>query len=253
MSFLGLLKPRPHLSSDTSSCRVDQHLGDHHHLDSSSSGHVYSNNLDSDITRTPSIKSTSTSFRQRLSSFNVFTPKRLRSTISNGSNNGSNKKKFKGVGFTASYNASSSYAASRSPSPEPSLEIRRPSGLGRRASITGEGWWGGEEDEASFCPRPVPDRKRSISTPELSLSLAPTESHTTRCSAQSETVFGDESSPLKLKHQAKGAVRLPVDLQKAVLEFVPREDLPVVARTCKAFLEVARSRIYQEVDLLEIS
>ena len=252
MSFLGLRKSRHHLTSDTSSSsaasHVDRHLDDHHHLSSGSSTYVYNSHLDSGITRTPSIKSTSTSFRQRLSSFNVFSSKRIRSTHSNGG-----KKKFKGVGLTASYNPSSSYAASRSPSPEPSLEIRRPSGLGRRASITGEEWWAGGEDEKASCPRPGPERKRSISTPELSLSFAPTESHTTRWSAHSETVFGDEFSPLKAKHKAKCVVRLPVDLLKAVLEFVPREDMPVVARTCKTFLEVARVKIYQEVGLLEVS
>lgn len=202
MSFLGLRKSR-HLTEPGYGDTLD----DHH----------------STITRTPSIKSTNT-FRQRLSSFNVFSPKRLRSHSS---------KKRGGIGYTASYQPS--YAPSRSPSPEPSLEIRRPSGLGRRASITGEQSF----TEEGWYPRPNAERKRSISTPELSL---------TRWSAQSETVYEDDS------HKSKYiAPRLSMDLMKMALLFVARSDLPSVAMTCKPFLEVARARIYRDVNLLEIA
>ena len=94
MSFLGLKKSRS---------PPDSYPHDYEHEHSPGS-------------QTPSIKSTST-FRKRLSSFNVFHSKRFR------------HKKHDAVGYTAAYGQG--YTPSRSPSPEPSLEIRRPSGLGR--------------------------------------------------------------------------------------------------------------------------
>ncbi|GJE94114.1 hypothetical protein PsYK624_102820 [Phanerochaete sordida] len=187
--------------------------------------------------QTPSIRSTNT-FRKRLSSFNVFAPKRLRSHVS---------KKLNGVGFTAAYDAHA-YTPSRSPSPEPSLEIRRPSGLGRRVSISGEvtgeaGEWWAEES----YPRAPKERKRSISTPELSLILPGGDLG--RWTEQS----GYDGEAPKNRKPAGMLPRIPLDLLKATVAFVPHADLPAVALTCRTFLEVARSRMYRNVDLLHVS
>ncbi|EKM51350.1 uncharacterized protein PHACADRAFT_177993 [Phanerochaete carnosa HHB-10118-sp] len=185
--------------------------------------------------QTPSIRSTGT-FRSRLSSLSIFTPKRLRSHVS---------KKFAGggVGFTAAREPHS-YTPSRSPSPEPSLEIRRPSGLGRRASITGDSgeWWAEEP-----YPRALGERKRSISTPELSLIFADREPG--RGTEHSE----HEGGATKPRKATCMLSRIPLDLLKTAVYFVPFSDLPAVALTCKTLLEVARSRLYRNVDLLRVS
>lgn len=206
MSFLGLRKTRT--PTDTA---------DSLHAHESSS-------------QTPSIKSTNT-FRKRLSSFNVFAPKRLRSHVS---------KKFNGVGFTAAYEPHP-YTPSRSPSPEPSLEIRRPSGLGRRASITGDSgeWWA----EDSY-PRAPKERKRSISTPELSLVLPSGDL------GRWPEHIEHEEEPLKPRKPVCMLPRIPLDLLKATVSFVPHSDLPALALTCRTCLDVARGRMYRNVDLL---
>lgn len=141
------------------------------------------------------------------------------------------------MGYTAAYEPHR-YTPSRSPSPEPSLEIRRPSGLGRRASITGDsGEWRIEES----YPQVLKERKRSISTPELSL-IVPSGN------------FGCWSEHSEHEDESRKATsllpRVPLDLLKAAISFVPSSDLPAVALTCRTFLGVARARMYRIVDLL---
>lgn len=213
MSFLGLRKARGHAEPAAGLAAV-------HDAEHARPGQ-----------QTPSIKSTST-FRKRLSSFNVFAPKRFLSQSG---------KKGGGVGYTTAYTPS--YTPSRSPSPEPSLEIRRPSGLGRRASITGstDQWWA----DGSY-PRIAPERKRSISTPELSLLL-------TDKFAQWEEHSETDDEDGRRSRTRPMSPRIPLDVLKSVVSFVAYSDLPAVALTCKTFLEAARTRLYRHVDLLGIT
>lgn len=201
MSFLGLLRPRTHLDSTSSQGEAP----------------------------TPSIKSTTSTFRKRLSSFNVFrSSRRLRKSAPNGA-----------VGFTAAGRSPyEGYSQSRETTPEPSLEIRRPSGLGRRASITSDGWWAEEE-------RPLPERKQSVSTPELTLFF--------------DTAAGKGKIDLKEKawgvkaEEVKRWASLPAEVVKRVLEYVPQEEVWKVGLTCRAFLAVARARTYRNINLLNAS
>lgn len=191
-----------------------------------------------------SIKSTS-SFRRRLSSLSVLSSKLARSRTTSQT---STVTKSGGIAFTASYSGPyESYAShSRSPSPEPSLEIRRPSGLGRRASLTSEQWWSSVDANAPAIPTPS-DRKRSISTPELSLPLTLPDG-LPRWSVPSET--DDEDEEETRPEPVCMVSRLSPALLKSVFGFVPRSDLPSVALACKAFLEPTRTLLYSDVDLM---
>jgi hypothetical protein len=209
MSFLGLKKSRSPTNSQAQHYH-QQHASEYGDSPSSS--------------QTPSIKSTST-FRKRLSSFNVFHSKRMRG-----------HKKHGGVGYTTSHKPS--YPTSRSPSPEPSLEIRRPSGLGRRASISDQ-----LHAEAPSCPcRPTPERKWSISTPELLLTLP-----------DGLACWSEEVNRTLERHVPSCPIaRLSATLIETIFTFVPRSDLLSVAYTCKTFLEAVRPRLYRQVDLLRV-
>jgi hypothetical protein len=191
---------------------------------------------------TASIKSTST-FRRRLSSFSFLVPKRNSSKTSSVRTDASG-----GIGFNPRCRVADSYR-SRSPSPTASLEeIRRPSGLGRRVSITAHSF----EREIRWPKQSAstPQRKASISTPNLALYVPPIPEELVRweVSEPEETV---EDEPM---HEPICMLtRIPPNLLDEVFAFVSPHGLASLARVCKSFLPPSRALLYDNVDLLAIA
>lgn len=181
---------------------------------------------------TPSIKSTST-LRHRLSTFSLLAPKRKRSQAS---------KKGGGIGYSASCRVTD-YIRSRSPSPEPSLEIRRPSGLGRRASITGQSSERHSEEEQRRPPNSHV-RKKSISTPDL-LALPEGLMRWAELSETEETADDEH-----MQEPVCMFPRIPPELLKSVFAFATPADLAAVAQACQAFVTAVRALLYRDINLL---
>lgn len=182
---------------------------------------------------TPSIKSTST-LRHRLSSFSLLAPRRKRSQASKGHSGG--------IGYSASYRVAG-YIRSRSPSPEPSLEIRRPSGLGRRVSITGHSSERRSEEEQQK-PACSHVRRKSISAPDL-LALPEGLMRWAELSETEETVDDEHT-----REPVCMFTKIPPELLKTLFPFVLPLDLPSLARVCKSFLPPTRVLLYRDINFL---
>ncbi|KAI0781670.1 hypothetical protein BC629DRAFT_1594401 [Irpex lacteus] len=197
---------------------------------------------DSRPSPTPSIKSTST-FRHRLSSFSFLSSKRTSKLSST---------KSGGICYNAQYRATDSFSRSDTPSPTPSLEeIRRPSGLGRRVSITSQSL----EQNIDNWPTPSAGkskgpRKASISAPNLSLAVSLLPEGFVRWEVsepEEETEDGHVQEPVCM------FTKIPPNLLNAVFAFVSPPDLTSLARVCKSFLSSSRALLYGNVDLLPIT
>ena len=193
---------------------------------------------------TPSIKSTST-FRHRLSSFSFLTSKRS-SKIS--------ATKSGGICYNAQYHATeSSFTRSDTPSPTPSLEeIRRPSGLGRRVSITAQSL----EQETNVWPAPSTvhlhtPRKASVSAPNLSLAAIPLPEGFVRWELSEPE---DETDDGHVVHEpVRVFTKIPANLLNTIFAFVQPPGLTSLARVCKSFLTPSRALLYGNVDLQPIT
>ncbi|KAI0086816.1 hypothetical protein BDY19DRAFT_894139 [Irpex rosettiformis] len=187
---------------------------------------------------TPSIKSTST-FRHRLSSFSFLSSKR--SSKASATKSG-------GICYNAQYRATDSFSRSDTPSPTPSLEeIRRPSGLGRRVSITAQPLEQGIKNRSTpNALSPHVPRKASVSAPNLPL-LPEGFVRWEVSEPEEETEDGHVYEPVCM------FMKIPPNLLNAVFGFVPPPDLTSLARVCKSFLSPSRALLYGNVDLLPIT
>lgn len=181
----------------------------------------------------PSIKSTST-LRHRLSSFSILAPRRKTSSTK--------KSRADGIGYDASYRVRECMR-SRSPSPDPSLEIRRPSGLGRRASITGRSSDRHLEEE-HYKLASSHGRRKSISTPDL---LALPEG-LMRWAELSETEETTEDGHM---HQPVSMLNIiPPELFKIVFAFASPSDMASLAQVCKSLVPAIHLLLYRNINLL---
>ncbi|OBZ73153.1 hypothetical protein A0H81_07094 [Grifola frondosa] len=126
---------------------------------------------------------------------------------------------------------------SRSPSPDPSLDIRMPAGLGRRAS----------EMEERDCEGPLRqegvnkyhDRQRSVSSPPFSQlmrwreGLASSDEHHSMASRSAIT-------------------RIPPELLSTVFSFGARTDILSLAQVSKMFRSSALQALYSVLDLRDL-
>ncbi|KAG8215914.1 hypothetical protein J3R82DRAFT_7886 [Butyriboletus roseoflavus] len=142
-----------------------------------------------------------------------------------------------GIGYSYTYPRTTLPRVSSDSTPQSSLEIRRPSGLGRRASLLGSN---DSTDNESFG-REVQEGGDSVpigfaSLPNL-LSGA----------FQSP----ERSSPhLGLPPKRRTAsITLPNPIFRVVLEFLPRNDLPAVALVSRGFCAIARYTLYHSLNV----
>ncbi|THH15453.1 hypothetical protein EW146_g5019 [Bondarzewia mesenterica] len=188
----------------------------------------------------------------------------------------------KGLSNIANPAYSWSDSLSRSPSP-PSPDIRRPSGLGRRASSV-DSTQSSPESSIPSTPQPFPidndcRRARTLSSPNVLLSVPqvdtpvptkPSSAFVKRIpppnidpSLLSGTSFVSESSSLSTvlasadgQHPAKSMRRLrktPLIPLSIVFSYVSRHDLTVLARASKRFRTAARSALYRTLHLSDLS
>lgn len=120
------------------------------------------------------------------------------------------------------------YWRSRSPSPAPSLDIRMPTGLGRRASEIGE-----REDFEEYVQRQSHERKRSISLP-----ASPT-SQAARWRATPE--------PTKTAME-----RMSPELLKEVFSYASRPDMLSLAQASRPCSQPALNALYDHLDLCNV-
>ena len=122
------------------------------------------------------------------------------------------------------------YWRSRSPSPAPSLDIRMPTGLGRRASELGE-----REDFQEYVMNGMgmSERKRSISLP-----AAATQAARWRAANLGE---GEAKRP--------ALERISPELLSSVFSFASRADILALAQVSKAFSQPALRALYADLDL----
>lgn len=196
------------------------------------------------VVQTPSIKSTN--LRKRLSSFSL-----LASTLRRGRSQSSQSS---AVGYITPFRMRrESRSHSRSPSPEPSLEIRRPSGLGRRASVID---LLGELPEDELAPNSVyghTRRKRSISTPELTLRPDGLLEWSHLPQPERSKPLPRLPEPVRQPEPERTAFsRLSSDLIKLVFAYASPTDLESAALACKSLLEPIRTLLYGRIDLLRV-
>ena len=117
------------------------------------------------------------------------------------------------------------YWRSRSPSPAPSLDIRMPTGLGRRASELGE-----REDFQEYS---VHERKRSISLP-----ASPTQ---TQAASRWRALPPEPKTP--------ALDRISPELLSVVFSFASRPDILSLARVSTSFSQAAKRALYGDLDL----
>ena len=126
--------------------------------------------------------------------------------------------------------------------PQSSLEIRRPSGLGRRASLL--------ESDDSFADsenfgREIPEE-----------GTAPTG-----FASLPNLLGGAYHSPQRVTYSSRelprmrrtASIALPDPIFRVVLEFLPRNDLPVVALVSRGFCTAARFALYHSLDVERIA
>ncbi|KAJ8474149.1 hypothetical protein ONZ51_g7402 [Trametes cubensis] len=130
---------------------------------------------------------------------------------------------------------------SRSPSPAPSLDIRMPTGLGRRASELGE-----REDFVDVSvEEPHHGRKRSISLPAAAQAARWREAM-----AREEAQASTSSSTSAEKIPAIS--RLSPELLTTIFTFAARRDIVSLARVSKSFSQAALSALYDALDLRDV-
>ncbi|KAI0740133.1 hypothetical protein C8Q76DRAFT_578364, partial [Earliella scabrosa] len=117
------------------------------------------------------------------------------------------------------------YWRSRSPSPAPSLDIRMPTGLGRRASELGE--------RQDFQEYSVHERKRSISLP-----ASPTQ---TQAASRWRALPPEPKTP--------ALDRVSPELLSVVFSFASRPDILSLARVSTSFSQAAKRALYSDLDL----
>ncbi|KAI0665494.1 hypothetical protein C8Q78DRAFT_1115205 [Trametes maxima] len=122
---------------------------------------------------------------------------------------------------------------SRSPSPAPSLDIRMPTGLGRRAS---------ELEERGEADEPAHARKRSVSLPAAA-----------QAARWREAVAHDEAQASSSVVQKAAAIsRVSPDLLSVVFSYVSRQDALSLAQVSKAFSQGALRTLYENLDLRDV-
>ncbi|KAL1942271.1 hypothetical protein VTO73DRAFT_6335 [Trametes versicolor] len=131
---------------------------------------------------------------------------------------------------------------SRSPSPAPSLDIRMPTGLGRRASELGE-----REDIEEPCPPHT--RKRSISLP-AAVQAARWRDAMAREEAQANEQA--QASTSSVPH-TPAVSRVSPDLLSVAFSFAPRPDVVALAQVSKTFSHAALRALYENLDLRDVS
>lgn len=131
---------------------------------------------------------------------------------------------------------------SRSPSPAPSLDIRMPTGLGRRASELGE-----REDIEEPCPPHT--RKRSISLP-AAVQAARWRDAMAREEAQANEQA--QASTSSVPH-TPAVSRVSPDLLSIAFSFAPRPDVVALAQVSKTFSQAALRALYENLDLRDVS
>ncbi|RPD71218.1 hypothetical protein L226DRAFT_513637 [Lentinus tigrinus ALCF2SS1-7] len=125
------------------------------------------------------------------------------------------------------------YWRSRSPSPAPSLDIRMPTGLGRRASELGE-----REDFEEYVMNGRPsERKRSISLP-----AAATQAARWRAANLAEAEAEEEAKRPALE-------RISPELLSSVFSYASRADVLSLAQVSKSFSLPALKALYADLDL----
>lgn len=190
----------------------------------------------------------SSSIRKRLSSFTLLgTSKRPNASRNISPSSG-------GVGYVMS-NTSHARPRSRSPSPEPSLEIRPPSGLGRirRASETEQE--SGEVLDISFKSW-RPHRQPSVSAPDLSLPLFRWEEASAEGKVSSELGYLNRDQTPE-PPRTPGPIpfdfsRIPQELLKSLFADARKRDLARLARVSRAFVWPARSALYEHLNLKDV-
>ncbi len=131
---------------------------------------------------------------------------------------------------------------SRSPSPAPSLDIRMPTGLGRRASELGE-----REDIEE--PYPPPTRKRSISLP------AAVQAARWRDAMAREEAQANEQAQASTSFvpPTPAVSRVSPDLLSVAFSFASRPDVVALAQVSKTFSHAALRALYENLDLRDVS
>ncbi len=118
------------------------------------------------------------------------------------------------------------YWRSRSPSPAPSLDIRMPTGLGRRASELGE-----REDFQEYVMTARSERKRSISMP----------------AAATQAARWRAANLVEMRRPA--LERISPELLSFVFSFASRPDILSLAQVSQSFSRPALQALYANVDL----
>lgn len=184
--------------------------------------------------------STTANLRRRLSSLASLTGGRRPRTA----HGGESRETSGAIGFTAMH--SGVYTRSRSPSPSLSLTIRRPSGLGRRESVSDV-----DEQSTHVFPRSRPsvngDRRVSISAPDLT--LPPLDFELLRWEVISQS---DAESEIALPPLPFDFSRIPLALLQFMFSYMNRRDLPSLARVCSLFLQPARTALYSNLDMRHV-
>ncbi|KAH8105365.1 hypothetical protein BXZ70DRAFT_983919 [Cristinia sonorae] len=192
------------------------------------------------------------SIRKRLSSFTLLGTSKRR----NASSSSPKPSKSGGVGYTMSA-TSSLYSRdySRSPTPEEpeALEIRRPSGLGRRASVMLPDE-GNVLDISNATRRPL-RRQLSASAPDLSLPLFKWEQVPVvvedTSSVHSDSTFTTTTQKKSLP-QPLDFPSMPPELLKSLFAYTSRRDLVAISLVCRTFVWPARQALYAHLHIQDI-
>ena len=148
-------------------------------------------------------------------------------------------------------------------SPTPSFEIRRPSGLGQRSdSFCSDGSLGSIRHAVVVGvghKRPGHYRHPSASEPNLlHLSAAQQDTHPVPCQLtgsvfESQTTFTCEtqsdSASLLSTSSYVHTYNIPSQIWEKVMQFLPHQDLPSLARVSSDTLPHARKVMYENIDL----
>ncbi|EJF60885.1 hypothetical protein DICSQDRAFT_137105 [Dichomitus squalens LYAD-421 SS1] len=152
------------------------------------------------------------------------------------------------------------YWRSRSPSPAPSLDIRMPAGLGRRASELGER----EEFFEQYVDQqqqqqqqqqwereqqPRPERKRSISLPAAAQAARWRAANSSSNSAAPSPV---EPQPPQPTPKQPPLARISTELLASVFAYAPRSDVLALAQVSTRWSQAALRALYDDLDLRDI-
>ncbi|KAL6310258.1 hypothetical protein BKA93DRAFT_4334 [Sparassis latifolia] len=143
------------------------------------------------------------------------------------------------VGHTVQFPSGYARYGSESPSPTASLDIRMPTGLGRRASFTEKS----EQEQQGRAERLRQERPKTtggISAPDLSHSSQSGAGMLRWVDALTEDVTKDDGPAI---------MRMPVDLLNVMFSYMSRQELASLALVSRMFLLPALRALYSNLDL----